>query len=362
MNLFVLSELHPANNHVGWSINYSLEETLASACNATFIYPQGHSRVSIVNRCKYRIFKSWFEIKDLPTLGKEPNILLIIGLSPYFMLSMHGLGSLLKQFDLRLGYILDGFDPRHLDREVISHLDHLFVISAEVADEINDRRILSTTFLPLATSIYHSGSSNLSSAFQPRWIDIINYGRSDAELHQCLQTHFDQPDNHRVYFHSTFSRPEVNNQREHIALLRKLLRCSKISLCFEASKIGRFRGYSPILYRWFEAWAAGCTIVGKRPFGKGVAELMDWENSAIEIPDAPSDWIPFFEALLSDNETLIANTQRNYREALLRHDWRYRLKDMFTLLNLPTPTTLDDQISQLKEKAYMADYSPKVPA
>ncbi|MBD3880469.1 glycosyltransferase family 1 protein [Phormidium tenue FACHB-886] len=363
MNLFVLSELHPGNNHVGWSVSYSLEETIAATCDATFIYPLINDKIKLskgleiadsafLRRYRHRLFKSWFSIDELPKLGKGKNVLLVVGLQPHFLLSMHALGEQLNQFDVKIGYILDGFDPRHLDRSVTGHLDHLFVISSEIADEVNRTGAVPTSFLPLATNALKNGSRNSN-----RWIDIIAYGRGNVDLHRTLQTHFNQQEgspqeNGRVYFHSTFSKAEVENQSEHITLLSKMLSRSKISLCFEASSTPRFMGYSPILYRWFEAWAAGCTVVGKKPFGKGTAELMDWQNSAIDIPDSPAEWIPFFEDLLNDSESLALNAQRNYRECLLRHDWRYRLQDMFNMLDLPLPDKLGEEIIQLRKKAY----------
>jgi hypothetical protein len=347
MNLFVLSELHPGNHHVGWSVSYSLEEAIASTCDATFIYPLANQKVKVLKRYRHRLFKSWFEISDLPTLGSGLNILLVIGLNPHFLLSMFALEPLLKQFDLRLGYLLDGFNPEYLDRTVVEELDHLFVIGAEVAETINQRQPLNTSFLPLATNVLRASSKQL-----PRWIDIISYGRGNLGLHRALQSHFNHQASDRIYFHSTFSRSEVDNQKEHIALLSKMLDRSKISLCFEASNIPRFLGNSPILYRWFEAWAAGCTVVGKKPFGKGVAELMDWENSALDIPDDPSAWIPFFEALLDDDEALMLNAQRNYREALLRHDWRYRLRTLFETVDLASPIKIEQDIAQLQDRAY----------
>ena len=78
---------------------------------------------------------------------------------------------------------------------------------------------------------------------------------------------------------------------------------------------------------------------------------MDWPNSTIELPDASSEWIPFFEDLLANKEMLLANTQRNYRECLLRHDWRYRLKVMFETAGLPIPEKLELEIGQLQQKA-----------
>lgn len=370
MNLFVLSELNPANKHVGWSVSYSLESTLASACDPTFIYPSFNTNIRLFDRVtvpdrpiaslrryRHRLFKSWYSVEDLPTLSSGCNVLLVVGLSPCFMLSVHALGSLLKQFDVCLGYVLDGFDPQHFDATLKDKFDHLFVIGGELAEDIQRIHGIPTSFLPLATHVLKQDLN-----LQHRWIDIISYGRGNRDVHRLLYAHYNQPESGRLYHYSTFAKPEVHDQEEHVTLLANLLNRAKVSLCFEASDTPRFMGYSPILYRWFEAWAAGCTIVGKKPTGRGVAELMQWENSAIDIPDAPSEWLPFFDELLKDEATLQRNAERNHRQALLQHDWRYRIQDMFSTVGLKTPETLDEQIKQLRRKAYAMLPSNRVSA
>lgn len=359
MNLFILSEFGPDFvQHVGWSVSYGLEKTLTEILNPVFLYPQKNhplqplrqwgieqERLRSFEHRFNRIFKSWFHLPELPTLPAGKNILLAIGLTPDFLFSLHALGPVLKQFDLRIAYLLDGFDPEWLHPCVASHLDHVFIISSELAREVHQVRGVETSFLPLAANVTQSTPFGAN-----RWIDILNYGRTNTSVHKCLQDYYNQQTNNRMYFHSTFSYGEVYNHEEHVMLMQKLLNRSKISLCFEASKTPRFRKHSPLLYRWFEAWSAGCTIVGKRPLGEGVTELMSWENSTIELPDSPADWIPFFEALLEDEETLILNSQRNYRECVLRHDWRYRIRDMFMAVDLPIPEALKCSIADLQEQ------------
>jgi hypothetical protein len=346
MNLFVLSELKSVENHVGWLSLYELEELLADTCNATFIYPVLNDKIRFFKRYRHRLFKSWYKTKDLLTHGDGPNILLVLGLTSHSLLMLTSLGPLLKKFDLRLAYLLDVYEPYHLDRKVILSLDYLFIPVAEVATKIKEIYPVDTTFLPQAVNALKYGS-NLSF----RCIDIIGYGRSNLQVHECLKRHFNQPETEYFYFHSTFSKPQIDSYKEHRIVLSKLLGKSQISLCFEPSQEERFKGYSPLLPRWFEGFAAGCTIVGRRPFGKNVADLINWQNSTIDIPDSKTEWIPFFEALLGDHEMLRANSQRNYRECLLRHDWRYRLRDMFQTVDLPIPEKLDEEIVQLKRKA-----------
>lgn len=353
MNIYVLSELSPSNNHIGWSVSYGLEEVLATTCNAQFLYPQpnGIGRIyethtpGLFGRAWQRLCKSWYTLDTLPTLGDGPNVLLVVGLMPSFPASIFALGPLLDRFDLKIAYLLDGFLPANVSRNALPWFDQVFVISSELADEMQETCAVATSFLPLGVNVADFASPSL-----PRSIDVFGYGRIRQDVHASLQQHFNQQAHSRVYLHSTFDQGTVKNPKEHITLHNKLLGMSKISLCFEVSDVPRFRGRSPLVYRWLEGWAAGCAIVGKRPFGQGVGELLDWQDSTIEMPDSPQDWIPFFEALLDDEARLTTIAARNQRECQLRHDWRYRLRDLFQQVNLPLPTSLELEISQLQSR------------
>jgi len=353
MKIYVLSELSPLNHHIGWSCSYGLAEVLATSCNAQFIYPRPEGltsvadldgRPNLIKRVWQRYSKSWYQLDELPTLDEGPNILLIVGLSGSFPLSIFTLKPLLDQFDLKIAYILDGFDANHLEHTLTAYLDHLFVISAEQVDAIQNRLSIPTSFLPL-------GFNTLPQPYSARrTIDIIGYGRTQPEVHQCLQRHYNQSaESQHIYFHSTFDRGTVRDRQEHNTLHNRLLSLSKISLCFEVSGVPRFCGQSPLLYRWLEGWATGCAIVGKQPFGRGVTELMDWPDSTFELPDQPDEWIPFFELLLADEERLQQVSFRNYQECRRRHDWRYRVKSMFEQVGIPIPDQLQQEITQLQK-------------
>ena len=363
MNLLILSELKAGYTQVGWAISHSLESVLAELCQPTFLYPTANpwaqqarsigqtlelrpERVEFLERCANRL-RPPYHLSELPRLSQTqvPNVLLLLGLLPEFLNSVQTLEPLLSQFDLRLAYLMDGFAPNWLNPSLLPKFDHLFVLSHELAHALQQSGV-SASFLPLAIN---TASFQVQDA--PRWIDVIGYGRTDAAVHQVLQRQFNQPTSPRLYLHSTFSHGEVFDQREHDMLMCKLLSQSKISLCFEASGIRRFWGTSPLLYRWLEAWAAGCTVVGRKPFGAGVAELMDWPNSAIDLPEASADWLSFIEALLDAPESLAENARRNRQQCLLRHDWHYRIKTMLETVDLPIPDQLNARIANLQQQA-----------
>jgi Glycosyl transferases group 1 len=349
MNVYVLSQNGPENNHVGWAVSRDLEAVLAHVFDAQFLYPSKvvlPSWRSLPGRVHQRLFKSWFELENLPTLGKGCNVLLIVGMLPHFLLSMHALGPVLKQFDLRIGYVLDAFDAQVVDAAIAPHLDHLFVIDAELAEEVHQRGVVPTQFIPVATNLI---GTKLNSG--RRKIDVLSYGRRNELLHQQLLQHLRKSDSSLFYHYSTLLYPDAMDRDEHQLMQSQLLDLAKVSLCFDASDQSRFYGRSPLLYRWLEAWAHGCAVVGCRPTGRGVMPLMDWENSTLELPADSSDWLPFLEALLADQEALTEISRRNYQEALQRHDWRYRLQDMWQILGLPIPAKLQADIQELGRRS-----------
>ncbi|MBD1909692.1 MULTISPECIES: glycosyltransferase [unclassified Leptolyngbya] len=343
MNIYALTELPPQNRHIGWSVCYAFQDTLATTCDPYFLHPQVHRiRRNKLRRLWQRISKTWYTLDRLPTLGNAPNVLLMIGHSSHFLSSIFTLGSLLDQFDLRIAYLLDGFDPKALRSQALSHINHLFVVSAEMVDAVQAIHSIDTSFLPLGVNTFRFEQQ------AQRSIDVMGYGRTNKAVHQCLQKHFNQSYSDRLYFHSTFDHGTVTDPQEHITLHNRLLSRSKVSLCFEVSDVPRFQGQSPLVYRWLEGWAAGAAIVGKRPFGKGTDQLLDWPDSTFEIPDSPEDWIPFFEELLANDSLLAKVSARNTLECRLRHDWRYRLQSIFQQFNLPIPEKLAADITQLQ--------------
>ncbi|MCS6814110.1 MAG: glycosyltransferase [Cyanobacteria bacterium] len=364
MNLVVLSQIHPSNRHVGFSVIHDFEHFLRSTLKPTFLYPLPNQSINVklfkhykfsdkglafLRRYRHRIFKSWYELSVPPAIEKipnrdDPNVLLILGMTPDFLLSIHTLEAVLDQFDLKIAYLLDMSFASHVDRSVASLLDYVFVISTGFFDHSVTNLSFEIGVIPLGidTCQVHYNRGH-------RPIDIFGYGRFEPSVHRVLQAHYNQsPQLERIYLHSTFSGGEVESVTEHLALHSRLLSHTKISLCFEASKSPRFQGASPLLFRWLEGWLHGCVLVGKAPRDREVAPLMDWENSTLEIPDNLNDVVPFVEALLDNRHLLETTSYRNYHECCLRHDWAYRLRDMFNTVELPIPEPITDRIRQLQ--------------
>jgi hypothetical protein len=237
LNLYVLSENSPDNRHVGWSVSRNLEEVLSSVFDSVFLYPTQNRSIrlgslnfsdfhlSLIRRYRHRLFLSWYDLEQLPHLGSGINVLLVIGLGSHFLLSMHSLGPLLKRFDVRIGYLLDGFSTNHLNPAAVSCLDHLFTISQDMADSVKNFHNIDATFLPLATNALEVELNQ-----RHRWIDLLSYGRRNEALHQRLNQQFGQAGSDRFYLYSTFSKPDLLDRDEHVMLHSRLLSHAKIGV------------------------------------------------------------------------------------------------------------------------------------
>jgi len=101
-------------------------------------------------------------------------------------------------------------------------------------------------------------------------------------------------------------------------------------------------------HRWPQAWAAGCTVVGRRPTEPELVPYLDWPESTLEIPDDGAEWIPYLESVLDDEEGLRRRRRRNTLEVLRRHDDRLRLRKLLDNLGLEPPERLRAELQRLE--------------
>ncbi|NPD14446.1 hypothetical protein HOY34_04435 [Xinfangfangia sp. D13-10-4-6] len=105
------------------------------------------------------------------------------------------------------------------------------------------------------------------------------------------------------------------------------------------------RGRAYITARWTDALACGASVAGRQP--EGDMALIDWPGATLEtgvidpeknldqIAEAVSAWTPEV-------------AQRNHQMALERLDWRWRVLDLATRLDLH-PAALDVDLDRLRQ-------------
>ncbi len=137
-------------------------------------------------------------------------------------------------------------------------------------------------------------------------------------------------------------------------MMLKLMQRSKMSLAFhllvEPQGI-RPRAAQFVTSRWFESLATGCVVVGKRPTGQMAVEMFCWPDALIELPDVPSDGAELIKALVVDDAFLRNTRKRNVLEMCRRHDWRYRIRDIYEHFNLALSVRLRAELLALEKLA-----------
>ena len=90
--------------------------------------------------------------------------------------------------------------------------------------------------------------------------------------------------------------------------------------------------------RFFEGAAAGCVMVGSSPQSPAFGPLFDWPDAVTETQPNGRDIATILSQLSSQPERLKEIGRRNAYEALLRHDWSHRWKQILSIVGLkPSP-------------------------
>ncbi|MGF1524368.1 MAG: glycosyltransferase [Leptolyngbyaceae cyanobacterium] len=271
-----------------------------------------------------------------------------------------------KQFDVVAAYVVDAWLFNAYPKETYQ-LDHLFVPVLEAIEGLEQKFKIPVSLLPFGANVLLHGSGQ-----RDRPIDVMSFGRTPVEFHQSLSQGLNCPGSDRVYYrhpavdrnwYPQNDRYEGRVDQEYRLLFHQMMRRSKIVLAFDPlydtdqlyeshnvnTRPWKFK-HSVLSLRWIEGCAAGCTILGKRPKTVLADQILNWEDATVELPEDPEQWLGFTEKLLEDTSRLQAIYQRNYIESLARHDWRYRIRDVFEILQLPLPTLLTDELKLLAEK------------
>jgi Glycosyl transferases group 1 len=361
MNLFLLSARGLFSNVAGDTI-FELENILVQTCNAQLLIPNAHGLMQWSSQFSPPITKffnkfvkrttGFYKLADFsPQPSNQPNILLIITIHGGELEILSSIPKWRQKFDLVIGYVFDSWLPEIYSKNVYG-LDHLFVALPEVIESLHNKFKIPVSFVPFAADVLAHGSCKLN-----RPIDLTNFGRIPQQYHQAFFRRFNQQNSDRIYYNSTPRKAEIfpklpyekRKDEEDTLLLFHLLRNSKLVLAFDTLYPGmRQFPYSFVTLRWFYGAATGCAIVGKRPITPVADELLNWEDSTIELPEDPQKSVELIEELLQDTTRLHAIHKRNYVESLARHDWRHRIQTIFEAVNLPLPEVLGKELSQLK--------------
>jgi hypothetical protein len=194
-----------------------------------------------------------------------------------------------------------------------------------------------------------------------RVIDVYSLGRRLEGLHRTLLKV--TAERNMFYVYETLQTGAdnlVSNHRQHRELLANQIKRSRYFLV-APGKVNRpeeTRGQIEVPARFYEGATAGTVMIGQAPDCEPFRQLFDWRDAVITIDPNNSDVADVLAELAGQPERLCEISRRNAAEALLRHDWSYRWKQILAIAGLQPMPQLELRQKRLKQLADIAGSYP----
>jgi hypothetical protein len=188
-----------------------------------------------------------------------------------------------------------------------------------------------------------------------RVVNVYSIGRRWEGIHSALRAAAARREIFYAYDTSPSIDTEVYDHREHRNFYANMAKRSQYFVV-APGKIDseETKGQVVTGFRYYEGAAAGAVMIGQAPNSEEFRSMFGWPDAVIPIQPDGSDVLKVLMNLSTQPERLCAISRRNAGEALLRHDWVYRWRQVFRVAGLePTPPMLERE-RQLKELADLA--------
>ena len=194
-----------------------------------------------------------------------------------------------------------------------------------------------------------------------RVIDIYSLGRRWKGIHEALRNL--AASKHMFYVYETFdgSNAQTFDYRQHREVYANIAKRSRYFIVSQAKmdRPAETQGQEEIGYRFFEGSAAGAVMIGQAPDCESFHTMFDWPDAVIEIQPDGSDVEHVLSGLDANPERLREISRCNAKEALLRHDWVYRWKQIFGVAGLKPSPSMDEREQHLKKLAVDSHADPR---
>jgi hypothetical protein len=167
------------------------------------------------------------------------------------------------------------------------------------------------------------------------------------------------------YLHDTVRGSDLEplDHRDHRDLVANVAKRSRFFIVApgKVDMPGETQGQVEIGYRYYEGSASGAVMIGQAADCRSFRERFDWPDAVIEVKADGSDVVQRLSELNAQPERLCEIGRRNSAEALRRHDWMYRWKQVFEVTGVSLSPRMATRADRLKELACLAagsDYRP----
>jgi len=219
----------------------------------------------------------------------------------------------------------------------LRRFDHVFVSARGSVAALSDAIGRACRWLPDAVDTLRFSPYPNPPA---RVIDIYSMGRKREEIHRALLEAAGRRDIFYVYDTFGGSMSDVLNYREHRDFFSNMAKRSRFFVVAPA-KAGiqeETGGQVEVGARYYEGASAGTVMIGQAPECEAFQALFPWQDAVIPLRADGSDVIKVLSSFGAEPERISAISRRNAAEALLRHDWVYRWKEILRVAGIePSP-------------------------
>jgi hypothetical protein len=188
-----------------------------------------------------------------------------------------------------------------------------------------------------------------------RVVDLYSIGRRSEGIHRNLLRMAQEKS--MFYLHDTFggSLSDVYDYKQHRDLFSNVTKRSRYFMVApgKVDVSDETRGQVEIGHRYYEGAAAGAVMIGQAPNCDAFGEMFPWPDAVVQVKPDGSDVSEVLTRLDSLPELALAISQRNAAEALLRHDWAYRWKQILHVAGLEPLPAMYAREQRLKQLAAM---------
>lgn len=236
----------------------------------------------------------------------------------------------------------------------LSRFDHVFVAYRGTVDLLSRALNRPCHWLPTAVDVRRFTPYPTPPA---RSIDVYSIGRRWEGIHQALLQAADRRE--IFYIYDTFpamANLEPYDFRQHRDVLANIAKRSRFFMVApgKMNRTEETHGQVELGYRYYEAIAAGAVMIGQAADTPAFRESFGWADAVIPIASDGSDAISIIRGLKAEPDRLAASSRRNAAEALGRHDWMHRWKEILRVAGLPSGPALIARERHLADLAALA--------
>lgn len=194
--------------------------------------------------------------------------------------------------------------------------------------------------------------------YPERVIDVYSIGRRSHAMHQALLR---LSENEKFFYCFDTAQGADGNtfdDRQHRVHFANMAKRSRYFIVGPAKfdDLAETRGQIEFGPRYYEGAAAGAILLGQGASRHpAFHEMLGWPDAVIEVQQDGSDVAAVVAELDADPDRQRRISRRNAAEALRRHDWIYRWKEMFRVAGIPPSRGMLERERRLKELACLVE-------